>query len=1039
MLSNGVTNIDSVTNFREYVKRAAECGMSALCFTEHGCTLEWVHKKEEIEKAGMKYIHGVEAYLTESMFEKVRDNYHCVLIAKNYDGVKELNKLVSKSFCRVDNHFYYTPRISFDELFNTSDNIIVTTACLGGVLNNGTSSAIDKMISFLYANKNRCFLELQHHNVEDQIKYNQYLVELSSEIGVPLIVGTDTHEIDEKHMECRDIMQKSKGVKFQNENDFDLSFKTPDELIAAYKKQNAISLDIVKNAMQNTIYLTDMVEEFDLDRSNKYPVIYDDPERVFKRIINEEYKNKKISAYENSQEYLDRIQYEYDSYACTGAIPLMLLEYDLKKNMREQGVRYGPGRGSVCGSVIAWLLGITAIDSIKYGLNFDRFINRERISLADIDTDWSPDDKEKVKEYLYNRDGLYCCEIVTYNTIQLRGAIRDVARALEIPLEDVAAICDLAESDIEAARKKYPKLMKYAEMCNGVIVSVGNHPAATVVSPYPVDEWFGLISTTNNPHPVSAINMKEVESLNFLKLDVLSLDNIGLISKTCDLVGISYLTPDNTPENDIDVWNSIRDDTSMIFQFESGMASNLLKKFLSDNTINSIKNINPNIKRIDIMSMCNAALRPVGDSFRDDMANGICRDNGNAQLNDFLSDTLEYVIYQCQIIEFLHKYCGFSMGRADIVRRAFSKKTGTEQYIPEIKIGFIKTMNEEYGVSQSESEKIIENFLQVILDASNYLFSKNHAYPYSWVGYICGYLRYHYPIEFLTTALNVFDTEKKMLAAIQYAKKIGIELAPIKFRYSGSDYKFNKKTNKIYKGIASIKYMNSTIAEELYNLRKNEYDSFIDLLFAIESKTSVNSRQLKILIKLNFFEEFGNANLLLKMCSTFDSLHGKKQVKKDFVTKNDIPQEIVKQFSQKETPKMFTGIDSRGLINWICENKLEASNQTVKDLVESQIEYLGYIDIADEKYAGFTVVVSVDKKYSPKLNMHSLKNGNNIDVKINKKVFSKEPINKGDIVRIKKQKTKPRVRRDDNGNFVPVPGTREIWITDYQIVEDINY
>ena len=1037
MLSNGITNIDSVTNFRKYVELAAECEMSAVCFTEHGCTLEWVHKKEEIEKAGMKYIHGIEAYLTESLDEKVRDNYHCVLIAKNYSGVKELNKLVSKSSCRDDNHFYYAPRISFDELFDTSDNIIVTTACLGGVLNKGTSSAIDRMISFLYSNKDRCFLELQHHNVEDQIKYNKYLVELSSEIGVPLIVGTDTHEIDKKHMECRDIMQKSKGVKFQNEDDFDLSFKTPEELIKAYQKQNAIPMDIVKKAMQNTICLTDIVEEFDLDRSNKYPVIYDDPERVFKRIINEGYKNKKISTYENHQEYLDRIQYEYDSYSCTGAIPLMLLEYDLKKNMREQGVRYGPGRGSVCGSVIAWLLDITAIDSIKYGLNFDRFINRERISLADIDTDWSPDDKEKVKEYLYNRDGLYCCEIVTYNTVQLRGAIRDVARALEIPLDDVPAICDLAESDIEAARKKYPKLMKYAEMCNGVIVSVGNHPAATVVSPYPVDEWFGEISTANNPHPVSAINMKEVESLNFLKLDVLSLDNIGLISKTCDLVGIPYLTPDNTPEDDIDVWNSIRDDTSMIFQFESGMASNLLKKFLSDKTINSIRSINPNIKRIDIMSMCNAALRPVGDSFRDDMANGICRDNGNDQLNDFLSDTLGYVIYQCQIIEFLHKYCGFSMGRADIVRRAFSKKTGTEQYIPDIKSGFIETMGKEYGVSQEESEKIIENFLQVILDASNYLFSKNHAYPYSWIGYICGYLRYHYPIEFLTTALNVFDTEKKMFAAIQYAKKIGIGLAPIKFRYSGSEYKFDKETNKIYKGILSIKYMNSIIAEELYNLRDNTYDSFIDLLYDIKEKTSVDARQIKILVELRFFEEFGDAGELLNMLPIFKSLYNKTQIKKEFLLQHDIPQKIAEHFSQKETPKMFTGLDSRGLIKWICENRLESGKQTITELINSQMEYLGYIDIADEKYAGLAVAVSVDKKYSPKLIMHSLKTGSNIEVKVNKKVFKKKPINEGDIVRIRSQKVKPRVKRNEDGSFSPIPGTREVWVTDYKLIENV--
>ena len=175
MFSNGVTNVDSITDYKEYVAYAKELGMKAMCFTEHGSVFSWLHKKEEIERAGMKYIHGVEAYITETLYEKVRDNCNCVLIAKNYDGVLELNTLVSKSFNRQDGHFYYVPRITLEELENTSDNIIVSTACLGGILNKGTNTARDRFISFLWRNKHRCFLEIQHHMVEDQIKYNQYL------------------------------------------------------------------------------------------------------------------------------------------------------------------------------------------------------------------------------------------------------------------------------------------------------------------------------------------------------------------------------------------------------------------------------------------------------------------------------------------------------------------------------------------------------------------------------------------------------------------------------------------------------------------------------------------------------------------------------------------------------------------------------------------------------------------------------------------------------------------------------------------------
>ena len=302
MLSNGTTNIDSITNFRDYVKVAKECNMPALGISEHGNAFEWLHKKEAIENAGMKYLHCIEAYVTEDNDDKCsvynavlanketriqfhkyyeaedgkwlavaesdvedidgkvlpidittleteyikhRDNYHCVLIARNYDGVKEINKLISKSFCRNDFHFYYTPRISFDELFSTSDNVIITTACLGGVLNNGTPSAKEKMLAFLSKNKHRCFLEIQHHNCEEQIEYNKLLYDISQSIDVPLIAGTDTHALNDEHMDGRAMLQKAKNVRFANEDTWDMTFKTPKELIEAYKKQNSLPMDVV--------------------------------------------------------------------------------------------------------------------------------------------------------------------------------------------------------------------------------------------------------------------------------------------------------------------------------------------------------------------------------------------------------------------------------------------------------------------------------------------------------------------------------------------------------------------------------------------------------------------------------------------------------------------------------------------------------------------------------------------------------------------------------------------------------------------------
>lgn len=373
-LSNGVTNIDSVTKYKEYVEYAKSLGMTALAFAEHGNIFEWVHKKEAIEAAEMKYIHAAEVYLTtdKDVEDKHRDNYHCVLIAKNYDGVKELNKLISASFNRDDYHYYYAPRISFDELFATSDNIIVTTACLGGVINKADNNLKAEFLKFLIKNKHRCYLEVQHHNCVDQATYNKLLYAIHQKTGIPLIAGTDTHCLNDTHIEGRSILQKAKNVFFSDEESWDLTFKTYEELVEAYRKQNALPEEVYLQAIENTNIMADSIEEFKLDYSKKYPKLYNDSEKALKEKIVQGIKNRGIDKYNNFNEYKKKIQYELETYKYNGAIDFLLLEEDYKSELKRQGVSYGYSRGSVSGSIIAYLLGITEVDSIKYGLNFER-------------------------------------------------------------------------------------------------------------------------------------------------------------------------------------------------------------------------------------------------------------------------------------------------------------------------------------------------------------------------------------------------------------------------------------------------------------------------------------------------------------------------------------------------------------------------------------------------------------------------------------------------------------------------------------------
>ena len=1073
-LSNGVTNIDSITKYDEYIDYAASLGMKAFGFSEHGSVFQWVKKKIHTEKMDMKYIHAEEFYITEKLFEdpdttelcesllgtdpeeaqkqieeyiennktKIRDNLHCVLIAKNYEGVKELNTLSSKAFNKQDGHFYYVPRITLEELLNTSNNIIVTTACLGGVLCKGNENVQEQMLKFLIKNKDRCYLEIQHHIDPIQIAYNQYLVKISDKYGIPLIAGTDTHALNKTHLIGREILQKAKDVKFEGESNFDLTFKTYDELVECYKKQNAISEDKYLEAIENTNKMADRIEEFKLDYSYKYPKLYEDSIGVFKQKIVEGVKRRGINKYPNYKEYVDRIAYELKTYEHNGAIDFMLLEEDYKSALRNQGVQYGYSRGSVSGSIIAYILGITEVDSIKFNLNFERFMSTERISLADIDSDWFKEDRWRVRDYLFKKEGLYCSDIITFNTIAMKGAIKDVGRALGMSVNEAQAISDAVEQDNnkkdiidESYREKYPLLFQYVDIVTGTIVSVGNHPAACIVSPHELDSALGTFYSSSDINPISQVNMKEVDLLNYVKLDILGLDCVGLIYKTCDFAGIPMLTPDNINFDDMNVWDDIAKDTTLIFQFESDFAGNYLQDILKPETIARIKEKNPNFSYIDLMSMANGAIRPAGASYRNELSQGIYRDNGHEALNNFLAPTLGYLVYQEQIIEFLHKFCGFTMGQADIVRRHFSKKTGTDKDIPIIKDGgyivddkgnksayikgFIKTMKDDYGVSGEKAEELIVNFLQVIIDASDYLFSKNHADPYSFLGFACGYLRHYYPLETLTVALNIYKEDSEKIINIKnYIKQKEFKIKPIKFGHSKAEYYFDKKENVIYQGIEGLKYCNAQIADELYELSKNHYDSFVELLKDINEKTSVNSRQLMILTGLDFFSDFGKNKYLLdiiELCNGVKadkkkgikakpSLLTVKQIKKDKMEELGISEYLMQKYAGKETEKQYSQIDNVGLVENLAE-RLENKSMNVVDQVKFEKEYLEYVVYTNprvsEKYYIVTSFTTYRNPATPYLVLHRIKDGVDIKTRIKKSsVFKDQPFGEYSILKI---------------------------------------
>lgn len=1025
--------VDSITPFQMYIDKAKECGMKAIAFTEHGAVLHNVAKRQSCEKAGIKYINAEEFYVTENIDKEnlKRDNYHCCLYAKNYEGVRELNKLSSDSFNREDGHFYYNPRITLEELENTSDNIMVLTACVAGMLCKGTNEVQERFLNFIIKNKHRCWLEIQPHNFDVQAKYNQYLHRISLKYGLRLIATNDVHAIDQDHMLGRAVMQKSKGVDFHDEDACDLSWKTYEGMVNAFEIQYACPKDVYLDAIEETNRFADMIEPYELDYSNKYPRLYKDAEKEFKKRIVSGVKKRGIDKLPNyKSEYIPRIEEELETYRHNDAIDFMLLDSDYKNWLLENNMHYGPSRGSVSGSEIAYLINCTDVDSIKYQMNFSRFMNPERMSLADVDTDIYADDRYKVREFLFNKEGLHCCNIVTFNTIQMRAAIKDVGRAYGLTPDETQEISNMVESDehgkdciSDNIRKQYPEMFKYVDMVIGTITSLGRHAAGIVCSPTDIDYDFGTLSITSDPRPVSQIDMHEIDSLNYVKLDLLGLNAVGLIDGACKLAGIDFLTPDIVNFADENIINSIAEDTTLIFQFESGFASESLKQTLSKETIANMKKQNDNISYLDIMAMVNGAIRPAGESYRDDLFHGIYKDNGNKELNEFLKPTLGYLVYQEQIIDFLHDFCGFTMGQADIVRRHFAKKTGTEMDIPVIENGgymvdikgnkderyikgFITVAQEKYGMSVKEAENAIKYFLRVIEDASFYLFSKNHAVPYSMIGFFIGWLRYYYKIELFTSALNVYmENNEKMTNIKEYIKSQGVHIKGIKFGKSRAKYFMDKKENTIYQGIESIKFCNATIAEELYELSKNKYDDFISLMIDIVSKTSVDARQLHILTVLNFFSDYGKNKKLLEIINLFDSLYNRKQINKTDTDKLRIDMNLFEGCYEKETAKTYKELHMDKYVGKIAL-RIEDRSLSIKEQITYEQEYLGNIMYKNSKAPKNMYYVMECKFYKdetkPYLQLYNIRDGILLKTKITSgKSFVETPFGDGNVINVK--------------------------------------
>ena len=525
--------LDSCTYFQDYIDKAVELKQKAIAFTEHGNIYNWLSKKLACDKAGIKYIHGVETYLTEKLEPKVRDNYHTILLAKNYEGLKEINLLMGRA--TEEDHFYYKPRITFDEFFNISSNVIKISACLASPLNKLPNSEIKEQLFKTYD-----YYEIQPHvNSDEQKEYNKYLYKMSLKYNKPLIMGTDTHSLNKYKAECRSILMKAKKIEFTNEDQFDLTYKSYEELVKLCKQQNCFDMSIYLEAINNTNIMADSVENFNIDESFKYPILYgsaENDEKKYKEVIVKDYKDKlSRGIIDNNPKYLENIKEEFRVFKKLGMNGFMLFMSELIKWCHNNNIPTGFGRGSCCGSTIAYLTDIIDVDPVKRETIFARFCNENRKEIGDIDEDFSPDQREDVYNYIINRFGKdYTGYVLAIGTVAEKGCIDEIGRALNIPLSEVALIKEKYEQNAEETKKEYPNLFYYFDGILNTAISQSMHPAGIIASPITLPDNYGEFY--NDGKRILYLDMEEVHDSGLVKYDILGLKNIQIIRDVCALL-----------------------------------------------------------------------------------------------------------------------------------------------------------------------------------------------------------------------------------------------------------------------------------------------------------------------------------------------------------------------------------------------------------------------------------------------------------------------------------------------------------------------
>ena len=873
--------LDGACRIKELMQRVKEIGQKSVAITDHGNMYGAVEFYNAAKSAGIKPVIGCEVYVarrTRHDREAKLDSspYHLILLCENDEGYRNLVKLVS--IASIEG-FYNRPRVDLELLKKYHSGLICMSACLAGQIarllvegsyEDARTVALEYREIFGEGNY---FIEIQNHGINDELKILPLLYKLSAETGIPLAATNDCHYIDKKDAEVQNVLlciQTGKtlddpsGIHFETEEFY---LKTADEMVELFSGHEEAVTNTSKIAERCNVNF-----EFGNIKLPKFKIDgVDDNISYFRQLC----KKGMYERYGNapSEKVVERMEYELDVITKMGYTDYYLIVWDFIRYAREHNVPVGPGRGSGAGSLCAYCIGITGIDPIKFDLLFERFLNPERVSMPDFDIDFCIEGRQSVKDYVVQRYGEdYVSEIIAFDTLKARAAVRDVGRVLGISYQ----LCDKAAKEIdpkatldEAMRsseelsslyntdRNMRRLLDLAKKLEGMPRHASTHAAGVVISAVPLSDLVPL--QRNDDTVVTQYTMSVLESLGLLKMDFLGLRNLTIIRDTVNEIHKSDPLFDisSIPTNDEDVYRMMSEgDTEGIFQFESeGMTARVME--LCPERLEDL---------IVIISLYRPGPMKSIPVYIENKKHPEKITYKHPLLKDILSNTYGCMVYQEQVMEICRKLAGYSYGHADIVRRAMAKKK--HDVMLKERESFVKGAAEN-GVSSEIANSVFDEMISF----ASYAFNKSHAAAYAYLAYQTAYLKYHYRGIYMAALMSsVMSVSTKLAEYIASCRENGIEiLSP---DINKSNRKFTIISGKMYFGLLAIKNVGSGLADKIIADREKNgpFNSLQDFCERIIGR-ELNKKALENLIKAGAFDGLGlnrrqmleNYDVLLEM------------------------------------------------------------------------------------------------------------------------------------------------------------------------------